>query len=80
MSEIEKFLNRVEKSTKARSKEIRLDIKVAQTIAMEIAKHLELENKLLQKIVVLQENKLLSINTSNSSRSSNSDVMDGGSF
>ena len=74
MNEIEKFINRVQKSTKAKSREIRLTISEAQILSNEMAKLLIVENKLLKKIVDIQneQSKVVS--------SDNKTVMDGGKF
>jgi len=74
MNEIEKFINRVQKSTKAKSREIRLTISEAQILSNELAKLLASENKLLRKIVNIQDeqSKVVSID--------NKPVMDGGKF
>lgn len=76
MSTIEKFMERVESATKARSKEIRLTLSEAQSLSLAMARILERDNKLLEKIVLLQEeqNQILK------DQPSNDIVMDGGEF
>ena len=74
MNEIEKFINRVQKSTKAKSREIRLTISEAQILSNELAKLLIIENKLLKKIVNIQDEQ------SKVAPSDNEPVMDGGKF
>lgn len=74
MNEIEKFINRVQKSTKAKSREIRLTISEAQILSNEMAKLLVQENKLLKKIVNIQDEQ------SKVASSNNEAVMDGGKF
>lgn len=74
MNEIEKFINRVQKSTKAKSREIRLTIAEAQILSNELAKLLVIENKLLKKIVNIQDEQ------SKVASSDNGTVMDGGKF
>lgn len=55
MTEIEKFIERVQKSVKAKSREIRLTMAEAQSLSNELAILLLKENKLLEKIVILKE-------------------------
>lgn len=74
MNEIEKFINRVQKSTKAKSREIRLTISEAQILSNELAKLLANENKLLRKIVNIQDEQSKVVSTDNKP------VMDGGKF
>lgn len=74
MNEIEKFINRVQKSTKAKSREIRLTISEAQILSNEMAKLLIVENKLLKKIVDIQDEQ------SKVAPSDNETIMDGGEF
>lgn len=74
MNEIEKFINRVQKSTKAKSREIRLTISEAQILSNELARLLVTENKLLKKIVNIQDEQ------SKVAPSDNETVMDGGKF
>ena len=74
MNEIEKFINRVQKSTKAKSREIRLTISEAQILSNEMAKLLIVENKLLKKIVDIQDEQSKVVPTDNKP------VMDGGTF
>ena len=74
MNEIEKFINRVQKSTKAKSREIRLTISEAQILSNEMAKLLVQENKLLSKIVKIQDEQ------SKVAPPDNETVMDGGKF
>ena len=57
MVHIEKFLNRVDASTKARSKELRLTLEEAQQLCFEISKLVLKENQLLEKITNLQDGK-----------------------
>lgn len=54
---IDLFLNRVEQSTKAKSKELRLSLSEAQIIALEISQLLVNQNKLLEQINELQKQK-----------------------
>jgi len=74
MNEIEKFINRVQKSTKAKSREIRLTISEAQILSNEMAKLLSGENKLLRKIVNIQNEQSKVVSSDDNS------VMDGGKF
>ncbi len=74
MNEIEKFINRVQKSTKAKSREIRLTISEAQILSNEMAKLLVQENKLLKKIVDIQDEQSKVVSSDNET------VMDGGKF
>jgi len=74
MNEIEKFINRVQKSTKAKSREIRLTISEAQILSNEMAKLLIAENKLLKQIVDIQNEQSKVV------LSDNEAVMDGGKF
>ena len=57
MEALEKFIKRVEASTKSRSKEIRLNISESQQMTIEIARLLMRENELLEKIINLQNGK-----------------------
>ena len=57
MEALEKFVKRVEASTKARSKEIRLTISESQQMTFEITKLLIRENDLLERITNLQDGK-----------------------
>lgn len=57
MEALEIFLKRVEAATKARSKEIRLNITDAQQMTIEITRLLMRENELLVKIENLQDGK-----------------------
>ena len=57
MESVDKFLRRAAASTKAKSKEIRLTIAEAQELGLEVGQLLDRENKLLAKIVQLQEGK-----------------------
>lgn len=54
---INKFLKRVEAATKAKSKELRLTLSESQELSLQIGQLLDNENKLLTKIIVLQEAK-----------------------
>lgn len=74
MNEIEKFINRVQKSTKAKSREIRLTISEAQILSNELAKLLVAENTLLKKIVNIQDGQPKVVSSDNET------VMDGGKF
>ena len=74
MNEIEKFINRVQKSTKAKSREIRLTISEAQILSNEMTKLLIVENKLLKKIVNIRDEQSKVVSTDNKP------VMDGGTF
>ena len=74
MNEIEKFIHRVQVSTKAKSREIRLSIVEAQVLSNEVAKLLITENELLKKIVDIQEEQTTVV------LSENRPVMDGGQF
>ena len=56
MSTVESFIKKTEAATKARSKEIRISLQEAQILVTELAGMLEKENKLLDKIVKLQDN------------------------
>ena len=62
MSEIEKFVSRVQKSVRANSKEIKLSMPEAQQLSNELALLLVRENKLLEKITILQENQNQKVN------------------
>lgn len=75
MNEIEKFINRVQQSTKAKSREIRLTITEAQILSNELAKVLARENKLLKRIVNIQDEQSKGISIKDDGI-----VMDGGSF
>ena len=57
MEALDKFVKRVESSTKARSREIRLTIAEAQQMTFEITKLLLKENELLEKITNIQDGK-----------------------
>lgn len=74
MNEVEKFINRVQKSTKAKSREIRLTISEAQILSNELAKLLIAENTLLKKIVNIQDGQSKVVSSDNET------VMDGGKF
>lgn len=74
MNEIEKFINRVMVSTKAKSREIRLSISEAQVLSNEMAKLLIAENKLLKQIVDIQNEQTKVV------PAENRPVMDGGQF
>lgn len=74
MNEVEKFINRVQKSTKAKSREIRLTISEAQILSNELAKLLVAENTLLKKIVNIQDGQSKVVSSDNEA------VMDGGKF
>ena len=52
---VDKFLKRVEAATKAKSKELRLTLSESQELALQIGQLLADENKLLTKIIALQE-------------------------
>ena len=75
MSAVEKFVTRVQASTKAQSKEIRLSIAEAQELSFEISRMLIKENQLLEKITNLQEG-----STSKSEPEETTVAMDGGTF
>ena len=55
MSEIEKFIQRVEKSNRARSKDVRMNLTEAQSLVNELAILLKKENQLLDVINTLRE-------------------------
>ena len=76
MSAVETFIKKTEAATKARSKEIRISLLEAQTLFTELAGMLEKENKLLDKIVNLQDN----APQSTAAVPTGEVVMDGGSF
>lgn len=57
MVHIDKFIGRVDASTKARSKEVRLSLTEAQQLCFEISKLVLKENQLLEKITNLQVGK-----------------------
>lgn len=59
MQALDKFVKRVEQSTKARSKEIRITLNEAQEMVFEITKILMIENDLLEKINNLHEGKTI---------------------
>ena len=52
---VNKLLKRVEAATKAKSKELRLTLSESQELALQIGQLLANENKLLTKIIALQE-------------------------
>lgn len=79
MSEVEKFVNRLEKANKVRSKEIRLSISEAHSLANELALSLERENKLLKKVTLLQA-KIIRLQEPRSLDDEPDLVMDGGGF
>lgn len=77
MSAIESFIEKIKNATKARSKEIRITLQEAQILSAELSGMLAKENKLLDKIVKLQDTALMDIKPA----SSTGDItMDGGSF
>lgn len=76
MSAVDTFIKKTESATKARSKEIRISLLEAQTLVTELAGMLEKENKLLDKIVKLQDNAPQAI----AAAPTDEVVMDGGSF
>ena len=76
MKEIEKFIDRVQKSTKAHSRELRLTMVEAQSLSNELALLLAKEHKLLEKINQLQEQNP----TTKDSVNLGDVTMDGGSF
>lgn len=77
MSAVESFIEKTKNATKARSKEIRITLQEAQILSAELSGMLAKENKLLDKIVKLQDTVLLETAPS----SPTGDItMDGGSF
>lgn len=76
MSAVESFIKKTEAATKARSKEIRISLLEAQILVTELAGMLEKENKLLDKVVKLQDNAPQVTAVAPSGEV----VMDGGSF
>lgn len=77
MTAVESFVTKTTAATKARSKEIRISLQEAQILSAELATMLAKENKLLDKIVKLQDNASTQVNTS---LPTGDVVMDGGSF
>lgn len=77
MSMTETFIKKVEAATKARSKEIRISLSEAQVLVMEMSGSIARENKLLSKIVVLQDIAIPKVETEPDDGKIN---MDGGSF
>lgn len=77
MSAVESIIKKTEAATKARSKEIRISLQEAQILVTELAGMLEKENKLLDKVVKLQDT---APQVSPMAQPSGETVMDGGSF
>lgn len=77
MSAVESFIKKTEAATKARSKEIRISLLEAQILVTELAGMLEKENKLLDKVVKLQDNTPVA---APAGLPTGEVVMDGGSF
>jgi len=75
MSAVETFMAKTTAATKARSKDIRISLQEAQLLSSELASMLAKENKLLSKIVTLQDNITVVAPTPTGDM-----VMDGGSF
>jgi len=76
MSAVDTFIKKTETATKARSKDIRISLLEAQTLVTELAGMLEKENKLLDKIVNLQD----TAPQVTAAAPTGEVVMDGGSF
>lgn len=77
MSAVESFIEKIKNATKSRSKEIRISLQEAQILSAELAGLLAKENKLLDKIIKLQDTVSLKANP----LSPTGDItMDGGSF
>ncbi len=76
MSAVESFIEKTKNATKARSKEIRITLQEAQILSAELSGMLAKENKLLDKIIKLQDNVI----TVDKPAPAGDTIMDGGSF